>query len=72
MRPKDNAIEKLFCVLFSVDAALPQPLAYWQCLTSLTNLYSQVLHGMRPVVAPLTCMTHKEHNNRQCECAIRH
>ena len=64
MRPKDNAIEKLFYVLFSVDAALPQPLAYWQCLASLTNLYSQVLHGMRPFVAPLTRMTHKEHNNR--------
>ena len=64
MRPKDNAIEKLVYVLFSVDAALPQPLAYWQCLASLTNLYSQVLHGMRPFVAPLTRMTHKEHNNR--------
>ena len=64
MRPKDNAIEKLFYVLFSVDAALPQPLAYWQCLASLANLYSQVLHGMRPFVAPLIRMTHKERNNR--------
>ena len=64
MRPKDNAIEKLFYVLFSVDVALPQPLAYWQCLASLTSLYSQVLHGMRPFVAPITRMTYKEHNNR--------
>ena len=38
MRPKDNAIEKLFYVLFSVDATLSQPLAYWQCLASLANL----------------------------------
>ena len=28
MRPKDNAIEKLFYVLFSVDAEKPQPLAF--------------------------------------------
>ena len=47
MRPKDNAIKTPFYVLFSVDAAKPQPLAYWQCLAPLTNLYSQVLHGMR-------------------------
>ena len=65
MCPKDTAIEKLFYVLFRLDAALPQPLAYyWQCLASLTNLYSQVLPGMRPFVAPLIRMTHKEHNNR--------
>jgi hypothetical protein len=63
MRPKVTAIEKLFYVLFSVDATLPQPLAYWQCLASLTNLYSQVLHGMHPFVAPQIRMTHKEHNN---------
>jgi hypothetical protein len=43
MRPKDNAKEKLFYVLFSLNTAKPQPLAYWQCLASLTNLYSQVL-----------------------------
>ena len=34
MRPKDNTIEKLFYVLFSVDAEKAQKRAYWQCLTS--------------------------------------
>ena len=53
MRPKDTAIEKLFYVLFSTDVTKRQPLAYWQCLASLTNLYSHVLHGMRPFVAPI-------------------
>ena len=47
-----------------MDATIPQPLAYWQYLASLANLYSQVLHGMRPFVAPLTRMTHRENNNR--------
>ena len=64
MRPKDTAIEKLFLVLFSADVAKLQPLAYWQCLASLTNLYSHVLHGMRPFVAPIIRMTHREHVNR--------
>ena len=64
MRPKDTAIEKLFFVLFSADVAKLQPLAYWQCLASLTNLYSHVLHGMRPFVAPIIRMTHREHENR--------
>ena len=64
MRPKDNAIEKLFYVLFSIDAAKSQPLAYSQCLASLINLYSQVMHGMRPFVVPLIRMTLREHDNR--------
>ena len=34
MRPKDNVIEKLFYVLFNVDAKKPQKRTYWQCLTS--------------------------------------
>ena len=62
--PKSNTKEKLFYVLFSLNAAKPQPLAYWQCLASLTNLYSQVMHGMCFFVAPLIRMTHREHNNR--------
>ena len=64
MRPKDNAIENLFYVLFSIDAAKSQPLAYSQCLASLINLYSQVMHGMRPFVVPLIRMTLREHDNR--------
>ena len=60
MRPKDTAIEKLFFVLFSVDVAQPQPLAFWQCLASLTNLYSHV----RPFVTPIIRMTHREHDLR--------
>jgi hypothetical protein len=48
MRPKDNAIEKLFYVLFNVDAKKPQKRTYWQCLTSSKKkkMYTQVLHGM--------------------------
>ena len=64
MRPKDKAIEKLFYVLFSVDVAKPQPMKYWQCLASLVNLYSQVLHGMRPFVAALTHMTYRLEDGR--------
>jgi len=64
MRPKDTAIEKLFYVLFSTDVTKRQPLAYWQCLASLTNLYSHVLHGMRPFVAPIIRMTHRAHDLR--------
>ena len=59
MRPKDKAIEKLFFVLFSIDIDKPQTIQYWQCISSLVNLYSQVMHGMRPFVAPITCMTHQ-------------
>ncbi len=48
MRPKDNAIEKLFYVLFNVDAKKSQKRTYWQCLTSSKKkkMYTQVLHGM--------------------------
>ena len=58
MRPKDNAIEKLFYVLFSKTTTTPRLLAM------PTNLYSQVMHGMRPFVASLIRMTHREHDNR--------
>ena len=64
MRPKDKAIEKLYYVLFSIDSAKPQPMRYWQCLASLVNLYSQVLHGMRPFVAALTHMTYRLEDGR--------
>ena len=64
VRPKDKAIEKLFYVLFSVDVSKPQPLRYWQCLASLTNLYSTVIHGVRAFVAPLIHMTQRAHKSR--------
>jgi len=55
LRPKDKAIEKLFFVAFIVDLTKRLPLSYWQCIQSLTNLYSTVMHGrMRPFVAALT------------------
>jgi hypothetical protein len=64
MRPKDKGIEKLFYVLFSVDISKPLPLKYWQCLASLTNLYSHVIHGMRPHVSPIIHMTQRAHETR--------
>lgn len=64
VRPKDKAIEKLFYVLFSVDVSQPQPLRYWQCLASLTNLYSTVIHGVRAFVAPIIHMTRRAHKSR--------
>ena len=56
VRPKDKAIEKLFYVLFSIDSDAPQPLVYWQCLSSLTNMYSHFLRGARPFVDPILHM----------------
>jgi hypothetical protein len=64
MRPKDKGLEKLFYVLFSVDISQPLPLKYWQCIASLTNLYSHVIHGMRPHVSPILHMTHRAHEHR--------
>ena len=64
MRPKDKGIEKLFYVLFSVDITKPLPLRYWQCLASLTNLYSHVIYGMRPHVPPIIHMTKRAHAQR--------
>ena len=29
VRPKDKAIEKMFYLLFSINAEEPQPLRYW-------------------------------------------
>jgi len=68
IRPKDRAIDKLFFVLFSFDGADPQPLALWQCLSSLVNMYSHVIRGMRPFVAAIiqmTCRAEKHHNRRE-------
>jgi hypothetical protein len=64
LRPKDKAIEKLFFVAFSVDLEKRLPLSYWQCIQSLANLYSTVMHGMRPFVAALTSMTKRTHASR--------
>ena len=59
IRPKDRAIDKLFFVLFSFDVKTAQPLVLWQCLSSLVNMYSHVVRGMRPFVAAIIHMTHR-------------
>ena len=59
VRPKDKALDKLFFVLFSIDIMEPQSLQYWQCLSSLVNVYSPYLRGMRPFVAAINHMTRK-------------
>ncbi len=68
IRPKDRGIDKLFFVLFSFDCSDPQPLALWQCLSSLVNMYSHVIRGMRPFVAAIIqmiCRAEKHHNRRE-------
>jgi len=65
LRPKNKAIEKMFYLLFSIDARMPQPLRYWQCLASITNLYAQTMIGMLPFVAPIIHMTHRGHRCRR-------
>ena len=69
LRPKDKAIEKLFFVAFSVDLSKKLPLSYWQCIQSLTNLYSTVMHGMRPFVTALTNMTKRAHAARPMQAS---
>ena len=67
IRPKDRAIDKLFFVLFSFCCCDPQPLVLWQCLSSLVNMYSHVIRGMRPFVAAIihmTCRASGHHNQR--------
>jgi hypothetical protein len=59
IRPKDKALDKLFFVLFSVDINEVQSLQYWQCISSLVNLYSPYMRGMRPFVAAINHMTKK-------------
>ena len=59
VRPKDKALDKLFFVLFSIDIEAPQSLQYWQCVSSLVNLYSPFIRGMRPFVAAINHMTRK-------------
>ena len=56
IRPKDRAIDKLFYVLFSFSCSDRQPLVLWQCLSSLLNMYSHVIRGMHPFVAPIIYM----------------
>jgi hypothetical protein len=67
IRPKDRAIDKLFFVLFSFNCSDRQPLVLWQCLSSLVNMYSHVIRGMRPFVAPIihmTCRASGHHTQR--------
>lgn len=76
VRPKDRAIEKMFYLLFSIDTRAPQPLRYWQCISSILNLYAPTLLGMTPFVALIIHMTHKAHrtepeNDRYTQCTIR-
>jgi hypothetical protein len=59
IRPKDRAIDKLFYVLFSFSCSDRQPLVLWQCLSSLVNMYSHMIRGMRPFVAPIINMTYR-------------
>ena len=65
VRPKDRAIEKMFYLLFSIDTMAPQPLRYWQCISSILNLYAPTILGMTPFVAPIIHMTHKGHRSRK-------
>ena len=65
VRPKDRAIEKMFYLLFSIDAQAPQPLRYWQCISSILTLYAPTILGMQPFLAPITHMTHKAHKSRK-------
>ena len=41
VKPKMGAIEKMFFVLFRIDARAPQTLRYLQCLSSLVTMYWQ-------------------------------
>ena len=59
VRPKNGAIEKLFFLLFKINARVPQTLQYWQCLASLVTMYSPVVRGMRSFIAQFNAMTSK-------------
>ncbi len=62
--PQDRAIDKL---LFSFSCSDRQPLVLWQCLSSLVNMYSHMIRGMRPFVAPIirmTCRASGHHTQR--------
>jgi hypothetical protein len=47
VRPKNGAIEKMFFVLFKINARASQTLRYWQCLASLVTMYSPVVRQPR-------------------------
>jgi hypothetical protein len=64
-RPKDRAIDKLFFAFFSFDCSDPQPLALWQCLSSLVNMYSHVIRGIVAAIIQMTCRAEKHHNHRE-------
>ena len=56
IRPRDKALDKLFFVVFNFNFLVAQPLVVWQCLSSLVNMYSHVLRGLRPFVSPILRM----------------
>ena len=66
LRPKYKAIEKLFFVAFSADLSKRHPLSYWQCIQSLTNLFSTVMHGMGPFVAAITSIPYAQTRHDRC------
>ena len=59
VRPKNGAIEKMYFVLFKINARASQTLRYWQCLASLVTMYSPVVRGTRPFIAQINAMTSK-------------
>ena len=42
-----------------MDVEEPQALSYWQCLSSLVNMYSHFMRGARPFVDPILSMMRK-------------
>ena len=56
IRPRDKALDKLFFVLFNFHFLVAQPLVVWQCMSSLVNMYSHVIRGLRPFVTPILRM----------------
>ena len=56
-------------VLFSIDIEAPQSLQYWQCVSSLVNLYSSFIRGMRPFVAAINHMTKKANTQHKARAS---
>ena len=52
IRPRAKAFDELFFVLFNFHFLVAQPLVVWQCMSSLVNMYSHVIRGLRPFVTP--------------------
>jgi hypothetical protein len=59
IRPSDKAIDKLVFVFFHIDSKAAHPLRVWQLLSSLAELYSNGIIGMRSYVRPFHHMVAK-------------